>query len=200
MLILSMDTTSAVMSLALLEDEKVLAESNEVLERGQAELLITRIDEMLAGSGKDIGDVEAVAVGVGPGSFTGVRVGLATARAFGLALNIPVWGVTSFEASALGIEETCLSVLDTKREDFYVAFMDKDGCIQGKPKVMTAEELKSFMPFKAVGDGAERLSEVIGCSVLKSKYSLGTAVGKIAHIRQAGDAVPFYLREADVTV
>lgn len=200
MLVLSIDTTSAVMSLALLDDKEVLAETNEVLERGQAELLIPRIDDLMVRTGKDIKEINAIAVDVGPGSFTGVRVGLATARALGMALNVPVWGVTSFEASAFDLNISCVCALDTKRDDFYVAFMDEKGGIQGTPKVMTTDELKSFMPFKAVGDGAEKVREILGCQVLNSKYSPATAIGKIALERKTGEPVPFYLREADVTV
>jgi len=186
--------------LALLDDKEVLAETNEVLERGQAELLIPRIDDLMVRAGKDIKEINAIAVDVGPGSFTGVRVGLATARALGMALNVPVWGVTSFEASAFGLNISCVCTLDTKRDDFYVAFMDEKGGIQGTPKVMTTDELKSFMPFKAVGDGAEKVREILGCQVLNSKCSPATAIGKIALERKTGEPVPFYLREADVTV
>ena len=200
MLILSLDTTGSILSLALLEEEKVLAEQNEPLERGQAEFLMPLIQTLMTKTGKEMADLDAVAVCTGPGSFTGVRIGLAGARAFGLALDIPVWGVTAFEAACLDQKEPCVVALDTKRDDYYVAFMDEKGDFKQEPSVMTAEDLRSYLPFKAIGDGALNLSSKIGCSIARPRFSSSVAVGKLAFKRRSGQPVPFYLRDADVTL
>ena len=126
MLLLSLDTASTTLSLSLVENEKVLAKFDETMLRGQAERLIPEIQTLFQKAGREVKELSAVAIGVGPGSFTGVRVALATARGFGLALNVPVLGVSSLEAYAYGAGEDVLVALDTKRGDFYVAGFDKD--------------------------------------------------------------------------
>lgn len=100
MLLLALDTSAAV-SAAVHDGERVLAERTTHDPRRHAELLVPSIDEVLAEAGRRRGDVSAIAVGVGPGPFTGLRVGLVTARTLGLALGVPVHGVCSLDALAL---------------------------------------------------------------------------------------------------
>ena len=180
MLTLAIDTSSALLSIALLKGKTIIATHDEESQRGQAEFLIPKIMDMLQNNGFSLKQMNAVAVGVGPGSFTGIRVGLATARGLGLALNIPVWGVTSFEAAIYGIPTPVVAVLDTKRDDYYTAFVDETGKIKPEPSIQTAEELKIHLPFNAAGDGADKLATEIGCTALHSLYSKAAAIGLIA--------------------
>jgi len=172
------------------------------MERGQGEALIPLIQELFQETGLDIQKITAVAVGVGPGSFTGVRVALSTARAIGLALNVPVMGVTNFEIAAFDLPKPLTVVLDTKRGDYYTQFLDETGNVIGEAVVLDNDALKKRLPFVAVGDGAEKLKEEIACSVLEQLNAPAVCVGKIALMRLSNPlpAEPFYLRGADVSL
>lgn len=202
MLILALDTSSSALSVAVLEDEKVLACHEQVMDRGQGEALIPIIAQVLENAQKKPTDITGVAVAVGPGSFTGVRVGLSTARGIGLALNVPVYGVTNFEATAYDIASPVVVTLDTKRGDYFTQSFDENGHPCSEAKTQSDEDLKQCLPFTAVGDGAEKLVQEIGCSVLPKKYPLAVSIGKIALSRVSNPLPPepLYLRDADVTV
>lgn len=104
MLLLAIDTSAAV-SAAVLDGTRVLAEALRHEPRGHAEVLAPAVAQVLREAGVDRGDLDAVAVGVGPGPFTGLRVGLVTARTLGLVLEVPVHGVCSLDALALQASE-----------------------------------------------------------------------------------------------
>lgn len=97
-LILAFDTSAAHCAAALLLGDTVLAAQAEEMGRGQAERLVPLLAQVLAEAGHGWGDLARIAVGVGPGNFTGIRISVATARGLGLALGIPVLGVSSFHA------------------------------------------------------------------------------------------------------
>ncbi|MBC3760281.1 tRNA (adenosine(37)-N6)-threonylcarbamoyltransferase complex dimerization subunit type 1 TsaB [Quadrisphaera oryzae] len=99
MLLLALDTSSAV-GVALLEGERVLAHEQHLDARRHGELLAPAVRSVLASAGADRRDLRAVAVGVGPAPFTGLRVGVVTALALGEALGLPVHGVSSLDALA----------------------------------------------------------------------------------------------------
>ena len=202
MLILALDTSSSALSVAVLEDEKVLACHEQVMDRGQGEALVPIIAQVLENAQKKTTDITGVAVAVGPGSFTGVRVGLSTARGIGLALNVPVYGVTNFEATAYDIASPVVVTLDTKRGDYFTQSFDENGHLVGDAKTQSDMDLKQSLPFIAVGDGAEKLAQEIGCAVLQTKYPLAVSIGKIAisRISTPLPPEPVYLRDADVTV
>ncbi len=94
---MAFDTATPAVSVALLGDEGVLAEHTEVDARRHGELLAPGIEKVLAEAGRSSTELTGVAVGVGPGPFTGLRVGLMTARALGDALEIPVHGVCTLD-------------------------------------------------------------------------------------------------------
>ena len=202
MKILAIDTSSDFISLAVLEDNQALGFVEEQMQRGQAEMLMPMIDALLKKQNLKMKNIEAIAATVGPGSFTGVRIGLATARAFGLALNIPVWGVTCFEAWAFHTAKPCKVVLDSKRDDYFVQAFDAAGKAQSTPALMSTEALKAQLPFAAIGTAADALHDEIGCEVLQKSLPLAAAVGQIAFARKATPVPPepVYLREADVTI
>ena len=202
MLILALDTSSSALSVAVLEDERVLACHEQVMDRGQGEALVPIIAQVLESAHKKPADITGVAVAVGPGSFTGVRVGLSTARGIGLALNVPVYGVTNFEATAYDIAAPIIVTLDTKRGDYFTQSFDEKGHLLGEAQTQSDTDLKQCLPFTAVGDGAEKLAQDIGCAVLQKKYPLAVSIGKIAMSRVSNPLPPepVYLRDADVTV
>lgn len=202
MLILSLDTSSSAVSVAVLDKENVLAFQEQVMDRGQGEALVPMIAQVLEQAQKTPSDITGVAVAVGPGSFTGVRVGLSTARGVGLALNVPVYGVTNFEATAYGLSMPVIVVLDTKRGDYFTQSFDENRHPCSEAKTQSDEDLKQCLPFTAVGDGTEKLSAEIGCDVLQKAVPSAVAIGKIAlnRIETPLPPEPLYLRDADVTV
>ena len=201
MLLLSLDTASTTLSLSLFENEKVLAKFDETMLRGQAERLIPEIQNLFEQTGRKVAQLNAVVVGVGPGSFTGVRVALSTARGFALALNVPVYGVSSLDAYAYGAGEDVFVALDTKRGDFYVAGFNKDLEEVFEPRVMTMDEIKILNPKLIASDVAD-IFEQEGFNVRKNDFSLSEQIAKIALARGENNlpAEPLYLREADVTL
>lgn len=202
MLILSIDTSSADLSVALVNEDGVLGLVEENMLRGQGEVLIPYIQSMMQQADLPMSAIECVAVAVGPGSFTGVRVGLSAARGIALALDIPVYGVTNLEAAAAGVHEPIVVTLDTKRGDYYTQSFDKDGIPINEPSIQSADELKKQVPFTATGDGAMKLAEEIGCDVAMKPQANAVSIAQIALSRLDNPlpAEPLYLREADVTV
>lgn len=200
MLLLSLDTASTTLSLALLEGDNVLAKFDETMLRGQAERLVPEIQNLFQKSDREIKDLSAVAVGVGPGSFTGVRVALSAARGLGLALDIPVYGVSSLQAYAYGADADVLVALDTKRGDFYVAGFDKMCEEVFEPRIMTMDEIKILNP-KMVASDVPDVFKAAGFQVRENSFSLSEQIGKIA-LKQKENLPPepLYLREADVTI
>jgi tRNA threonylcarbamoyl adenosine modification protein YeaZ len=114
MLILAFDTATDVATSALVDDGEVLGERTS-----RAVTLLEDVDALLRQSGAQTRDVEALAVGIGPGSFTGVRIGLSTARALAFALGIPVAGVSTLDAIAAGAPGA-VPVIDARRGEVFV--------------------------------------------------------------------------------
>lgn len=202
MLILSFDTSANFVSVAISDENKVYAQIQQEMERGHAEALMPIIDETFKKTCLSLENINAIAVTTGPGSFTGIRVGLASARAFGMVLKIPVHGITCFEANSCFANGSVTVVLDTKREDYYTQQFDEDHQPLSQPKIQTAEDLKANLPFVAIGSGALRLSQEIGCTTMDMPCSTAVAVAKVAFQRINAPSLPkpLYLRDADVTV
>lgn len=202
-LILAVDTTGAFVSLALMTPTEVIGVRHEDMERGQGERLIPAVDELMREAGLSMQSLDGVAVAVGPGSFTGVRIALAAARGFGLALDIPVWGVTSFEAAAWGVGQPVRVILDTKRGDFYVQDFDAAGMPLSAPQIRTLESFQSDEECRAAtGDGAALAAKTACFEVIVPSEPSAVRVGRVALSRRTHPLTPepLYLREADVTL
>lgn len=193
---LAFDTTANSVSIALLDDSDVVVQDNQIMERGQGEALIPMIQQIMASSGRKMSDIDRIAVSVGPGSFTGVRVGLATARGMGLALKKEVVGITTLEASAYQTKGRVLSVLDTKRGDFYTQIFE-NGIALEEPKIRTIDEIKELGSLFLTGSGSDLLTE-IGLPVVQNNMSVAVSIGLLSATIQR-PAEPVYLREADVS-
>lgn len=203
-LILAIDTSGAYVSVALMTPPVVHAVVHEWMDRGQAERLMLAVDEVMRSANRQMRDLTAIAVAVGPGSFTGVRIALASARGLGLALDIPVWGVTNFEALAYDMEQPVRVILDTRRDDFYIQDFDADGRPESEACVMSVEALKkSQIPLRVgVGDGASKAMNIACHQVI---YTLEPHAERVGHVAWANRNHPrpaeaMYLREADVTL
>ena len=129
MLILAIDTSTNVLSLALVRDKEVLATVNEKTKNNQSEILMSRIETITKESDLKPADLEKIIVAEGPGSYTGIRVGVAAAKSLGYALDIPVVGVSSLEVMAMasvpyGIR---IPMIDARRETVFAGAYDHDG-------------------------------------------------------------------------
>lgn len=108
--------------------------------RAHNELLVPTIAELLEGAGLAFSDLEAIVVGCGPGPFTGLRVGMATAQALGQALGIPVYGVVTHDAVARGVDaQSALIVTDARRREVYWARYENGQRVAGPDVVKPAE-------------------------------------------------------------
>ena len=192
MLTLAFDTATDVATVALLRGGEVLGER-----RSRAVSVLADADELLRSAGIDPADVGLLAVGVGPGSFTGVRIGLAAARGLGLALDLPVAGVSTLEALAAGAPGA-VPVIDARRREVF-ALLD------GEPRCLAPADLP-IEPRDYVGDGAVRYRAVIeqGGGVVPADDDERHVPWARLHARLAHDpgpaelVEPVYLRVPDV--
>lgn len=159
-----MDTAAAACSVAAWEDGQTLAWRQETMVRGHAEALLPMVRAVLRDAAQPVGAFDSIAVTVGPGAFTGIRIGLAAARGIALAAGLPCIGVTTLEAIAAGALmeehpaiESLLVVIDTKRDDIYAQVFDPDGGMRGAAMACSYEALAAQMrigPILVAGDAA----------------------------------------------
>jgi tRNA threonylcarbamoyl adenosine modification protein YeaZ len=159
-LVLAFDTATPAVAAALHDGTAVLAESTRVDARRHGELLLPAIDRVLREAGVTRDLLTAIAVGVGPGPYTGLRVGLVTAAALGDALGIPVHGVCTLdgiahEARSCGLTGPFTVATDARRKEVYWAVYDGDGVRVSGPDVDRPAEIAERVAGRpAVGAGA----------------------------------------------
>jgi len=144
MLILAFDTATDVATSALVADGEVLGERTS-----RAVTLLEDVDALFRQAGARVHELDALAVGTGPGSFTGVRIGLSTARGLGLALGIPAAGVSTLDALAAGAPGA-VPVIDARRREVFV-----------HGAVLAPGELEVEAGRIYVGSGAVRYRDVL---------------------------------------
>ena len=145
-LILALDTATPAVTAGIVrgDDLAVLAQRVTVDARAHAERLTPNVLAALAGAGLTMGDLDAVVVGCGPGPFTGLRVGMATAAAYGHALGIPVRGVCSLDAIGVRTSGDTLVVTDARRREVYWARY-RDGVRTDGPAVSAPADVASVL-------------------------------------------------------
>ncbi len=207
--ILALDTALGGVSAVLVAGECWAVRSEEMA-RGQAEHLVPFAQEVMDECGLEYADLDVVVCTVGPGAFTGLRIGLSTARAFGLSLSIPVFGITTFDVLAMDFfareSKPCSVVLETKRKDFYFQHFDSQG--HAVSEGCAGEDIDIPEGSVLIGDGVSRFIEVAeGSWAIDEGYNLPAMV-KVAQLLQAcggedsvfmTEAEPVYLRGADVS-
>jgi len=219
LLLLAFETSAKAASVALFEGDKLLGEQYQNTGLTHSQTLMVMAQELIRQCGKEPSDVGAVAVANGPGSFTGVRIGAAAAKGFAWGREIPLYGVSTLEAMALGLgawEGYVCPVMDARRSQVYNALFSVD---QGEVSRITedraialsdlAQEIKKYeKPVFLVGDGSNlcynTLLESVPKLVLPPEYRLhqravgvGLAALKQISAGEAGDGktlVPNYLR------
>jgi len=135
MRVLAFDTSTPVTAVALLDAGRVLAEDERPNEDRHGDVLLPRVRELLARAGIALARVELIAVGIGPGSFTGLRIGLASAKGLALATGLPVRGVCSLRALAAGagdVAELCVATLDAGKGEVFAGVFAR-GADGGEP-------------------------------------------------------------------
>lgn len=215
MLILAIDT-SAVASAALVSDdamEGVVASFSTEDTRSHAEVLAPGIEDLLASAGVAGSDVDAIVTGVGPGPFTGLRSGIATARTLAFVWNKPLYGMMSLDAVALEVAESTdavrefLVVTDARRKEVYWArYSLAEGQLphlEDGPHVGFAADLPDL---PAYGAGAGLYADVLKANPAfiaeqPDALFLGQfALARLAAGGQLQDSTPLYLRESDAQV
>jgi tRNA threonylcarbamoyladenosine biosynthesis protein TsaB len=146
-LTLAFDTATDAASCALVRDGEVLGERPS-----RAVRILHDIDEVLAGAGLEPSALDGIVVGTGPGSYTGLRMGLVTARALALSLGIPVAGVSTLDALAAGSPGS-RPVLDARRGEVFTLVAGEYRCLQ-------PDDLELERGETAVGDGAVRYRDL----------------------------------------
>ncbi|MGM4979728.1 MULTISPECIES: tRNA (adenosine(37)-N6)-threonylcarbamoyltransferase complex dimerization subunit type 1 TsaB [Rhizobium] len=151
MIVLALDTAGVDCAAAVYDSgsDSVMGEVTETIGRGHAEHLMHVVDEALAKAGTALSDVERVVVTVGPGSFTGIRIGVAAARGFALSLDIPAVGVTTLEvmAAAAGKQnpgKPVLAAIDAKREEIYLQAFGANGDPLDEARAVTVDEARTI--------------------------------------------------------
>ncbi|MEQ8505487.1 MAG: tRNA (adenosine(37)-N6)-threonylcarbamoyltransferase complex dimerization subunit type 1 TsaB [Rhodospirillales bacterium] len=216
MKLLAFDTATTGCSAAVFVGGRLASRRAAAMARGQSEALMPMIADVLDEAGCAYADLDALAVTMGPGAFTGLRIGLAAARGLALGLNIPCAGVTTLEAVAralpagAGKGRHVLVALDSKRADLYAqVFNDKLEPVTD-PAAIMAESLAGFCPagpLVIMGDAAGNAADALAAAGRKASCAEAPGVpdavrvGEIALARAlpaVGDApAPIYLRPPD---
>jgi tRNA threonylcarbamoyl adenosine modification protein YeaZ len=212
-LLLAIDTATSAITVALHDGDRVLSESTTLDARGHGEHLAPGIARVLADAGRTAGEVSAVVAGTGPGPFTGLRIGLVTARTFAFACGIPVFGVCSLDAmahqgwheDAAGLGTSCVVATDARRKEVYWARYDVTaaGVLRaGKPRVARAEAIaEEVRGLPVIGRGgvlyADWFDQRVGPLDVSAGALADLAARRLATGQELPGAVPMYLRRPD---
>lgn len=214
MIVLGIDSSTSGCSAALWAGGRVLARRLELMARGQAEALMPMIAAVMDEAKLSYRELALIAVTVGPGTFTGIRIGLAAARGIGLAARLPVAGVVTTEALAHAVPaaertgRTVLAAVDAKRAELFAQIFGPSLEALGPPAARLPEAIAAAVPqaLTIVGDGGARLAPLLPGAVLSSAPPVPDAavVAALAAARwRDGTALPpapLYLRAPDVTL
>ena len=224
MIILGIDTATPQVGCAIGGHEGVIASFSSAKGKRHAETLVPAIDFICRQAHVELDEIGAIAVDVGPGLFTGMRVGVATAKAMASALRVPMVGVSSLDLLAFPLRWTnrrIVSIVDARRgEVFYASYRQVPGGVQrlsdpqvGSPEQLCNEIQASGEECLAVGDGARRyadeLIDLIKVEIADAglAYPSPSSLVQLAHARalredfvKPWELKPVYLRKADAEI
>ncbi|HYS17822.1 MAG TPA: tRNA (adenosine(37)-N6)-threonylcarbamoyltransferase complex dimerization subunit type 1 TsaB [Candidatus Binatia bacterium] len=213
MRVLAVETSTLSGGAALLDGELVVGEYSLDVRVTHSERLMAAIDRLLSDASWTVADLEGLAVAVGPGSFTGLRVGLSTVKGLALALSIPVAAVPTLDAMAAMLPFAALPVcpvLDARKREVYTSLYrwDGDGMRREWEYLAIApDDLSRRLdePVIVLGDGADHIRSAYARRVRPPRRGPAPAcVGSLGHSRlaigdtvAAADLVPIYLRPSE---
>jgi tRNA threonylcarbamoyl adenosine modification protein YeaZ len=211
-LLLALDTATPAVTVALHDGAGVLARSHQVDARRHGELLLPAVDRVLREAGVTPADVTGFVVGVGPGPYTGLRVGLVTAAAFGAATGAPVHGVCTLDgiayaAGQAGLDDPFVVATDARRKEVYWARYADPRTRATEPAVGRPADIAALVAgYPAVGAGALLYREVFtdipgGMPEHQSAAALAAlAAERLAAGEELLPPLPLYLRRPDAKV
>jgi tRNA threonylcarbamoyladenosine biosynthesis protein TsaB len=220
LLVLGIDTATWTAAVGVVRDGVVLAEAARRESRSHATSLPALVERVLGAAGARIEDVDALGVSIGPGSFTGLRVGLAFAKGVAFAGGLPMAAVPTLEALALVAEgtpgETVCAALDARKREVYAALfrVESDGLRRITPDLALPPEAlaaRLVPPCVVVGDAVEAYGDVLGARALLRRFAThhprGGIVARLAWARlaageaaDAGAIEPIYVRPPDAAL
>ena len=208
--ILALDTALTACSAAVLMDGRLAAERYAEVGKGQAELLMGQIDQVLAEAVVSPSGLARIGVTIGPGSFSGVRIGLSVARGISLVTGAPVAGITTLAALAAdsppGSGRATVAAIDARRGEIYVQVFGPDGMALDQPSAMTPPAAAAALPsgpLILVGSGAALLVEAAARGNLDAQEKIiwprASAVARLAANAKVSGSPPdpLYLRAPD---
>lgn len=198
MKILAIDTSSKICSVSILEDNNLIIEKHNDDEKTHSQKLMPLIDELFKESNLTLDNIDLLACSQGPGSFTGIRIGISTVKAFADVKNIPIIGVTSLESLAYNIDTDGLiaTIIDAKHDNVYFALYElKDNTYKTVivPVSDTIDNIVQLLKnysdtITFVGDGSEVHKALLSngfknCSFASAKQNIQTSIsiGKSAY-------------------
>jgi tRNA threonylcarbamoyl adenosine modification protein YeaZ len=190
-LVLGLDTATPAVSAALHDGQRVVSQACTVDARRHSELLAPMIAKVMADAGASRADLTCIAVGVGPGPYTGLRVGVVTARVLGSVLGLPVHGVCSLDVIAAAVPggRDFLVATDARRHEVYWARYDAAGWRVDGPHVGRASTIEEAAELAVAGAGGQLYPEAFG-EVIGPAYPDARTLCAIVAGRQAGAAQP----------
>ncbi|MFE6758608.1 tRNA (adenosine(37)-N6)-threonylcarbamoyltransferase complex dimerization subunit type 1 TsaB [Streptomyces sp. NPDC057684] len=210
MLLLALDTATPAVTVALHDGSSVVAASSQVDARRHGELLLPAVDRVLAEAGVRLDAVTGIVVGVGPGPYTGLRVGLMTADTFGLALGVPVHGLCTLDGLAYAAEGASLDgpfvvATDARRKEVYWARYEDARTRVTEPAVdRPADIAEQVAGLPAVGAGAVLYPDTFPDARAPENVSAAALAALAAEKLGAGEELqaprPLYLRRPDAQV
>jgi tRNA threonylcarbamoyladenosine biosynthesis protein TsaB len=204
MIVLGLDTCLNACSVAVLDGERVLAHGCEGMARGHQERLAPMAQAAMAEAGLPFDRLQRIGATVGPGSFTGLRVGVAFAKGLGSALGVPAVGVGTLEALAAEASGLVAAAVDARRDQVYLQVFD-DGHALMAPDVLPIRtavarlaDLAGGRSLRLVGSGAPLLADAAPDAPLTTPEGCDARlVARLAAARPATPISPLYLRAPD---
>ena len=220
MKILAIDTSSKICSVSILEDNDVILEKHTNDEKTHSQNLMPLVDELFKETNLSLDNIDLLSCCLGPGSFTGIRIGIATVKAFADAKKIPCVGVTSLESLAYNVETPVLivSLIDAKNENVYYSLFSFDGTNYNQIGEYKADNIQNILDSLSiyddtltfVGDGSKLYKEKIQTFIKNPEFAsdeqniqTSISIGKSAYTKfnlgLAGDSnsiLPIYLKKS----
>lgn len=210
MICLAVNTANTLLTVELARDGQLLHRYESLETRDQGNLLLRHIQAALDAAKLDYADIGLLAVVTGPGSFTGIRIGLATLRAIALATGLPILGLSSFDIFAKPSQDRLnIIALESWREELYFEMRDERGAVVLSAVNETPEDfvkrLPQGKPFLITGDAAGKIGAFLPDAEIDpnnpaSGHLAACALQKFKTDDHPDAPLPFYLREADVTI